>query len=170
MWRQYNMYILNQIMKIKLWECTCYIAFTYPCRWDSTKLWKLNYENVHVILPSHIHVGGLMKEVIQQNYENNSNETKLNFTWFRLNSMNLYELNLIQFNQIQFNWNFNKNMNHANPKEKNIVFNLIHFSLEIWIQFNMNFIQCIWIQFKFFNSNSIEVHSIKVVLWKFIQY
>jgi hypothetical protein len=135
-----------------------------------------------------------MKEVIQQNYENNSNETKLNFTWFRLNSMNLYELNLIQFNQIQFNWNFNKNMNHANPKENIIVFNLIHFSLEIWIQFNMNFIQCIWIQFnmnfiqciwiqfnmnfiqciwiqfKFFNSNSIEVHSIKVVLWKFIQY
>jgi hypothetical protein len=91
---------------------------------------------------------------------------------------------LIHFNQIQFNWDFNKNMNHANPKEKNIVFNLIHFNLEIWIQFNgvktqlnliwiqfnMNFIQCIWIQLNFFNSNSIEVHWIKVALWKFIQY
>jgi hypothetical protein len=40
---------------------------------------------------------------------------QLDLNWIQIG---LISLNLIQFNQIQFNWNFNKNMNHANPKKK----------------------------------------------------
>jgi hypothetical protein len=55
-------------------------------------------------------------------------------------------------------------MNHVNPKEKNIVFNLIHFNLEIWIQFNWieTQLNLIWIQFNFLIQIQLRCIELKL--------
>ncbi len=111
---------------------------------------------------------------IQPNYQKNQFkfvwiETKFNSNWLELNWIHF----IFKFNQIKFHSNFNENINLIKCRgEKYCVqYNLI--------QWNFNFIQCIWIQFKNLNMscqlNCIQfklhyefIHSIFSFKWNLI--
>jgi hypothetical protein len=74
------------------------------------------------------------------------------------------EFNSTKFNSIEISI---RTLMMFNPKEKNILFYFILFTLfrnvnSIQLNMNLNmFIQCVWIQFKNFNSNQMQLGSIQ---------